>query len=215
MHDMRLLSPIGVLGILFPNALEVAYSANQVWVGLGVAMGYTMGELVPLKGHLCVILTVTILTSVSYFILDVAYLRKSSLECTSVSVCKKQKLPEHNGPSSSTSGSMGSDLTSETGSTSCCGENNSVPQTVNGSQHSFYTLPVSVLRREISPMHHSKQLQTLHFPNPLISKFTPTNLKENGSVIYHDDSISNLLKSIKYSQSYLHALDNVVEADDV
>lgn len=218
---------------MFPNKSQTAYSVNLLWTGLALSVGYAMGELVPLKGQLSVILATAVLTFVCVFIVEVVYLRHSSLPC-----CTKVPDPsKHNGEQSATN-------PVENG---VIGEIKDGPKpTVNGSHTSVYIAnnpstpaqgpaahnPLFVLHCEFKtamltpvavPSPSNKELSTIPhtaessqipctstFPNSVsMSQFAEVNV--NNSVVRSGDSLqSNLLKSIKYSQSYMNALQDSI-----
>lgn len=232
----------GVAGILFPKKSEVAYSVNMLWSGVGYTLGYAMGELVPLKGQLVIVLVLAVLSSVCFFFVDFVYLRQSPLVSG-----KKQKvdLSERTGHPNTTNATNPM-VNGETGPSSCSKQSTATgshsscvmynPIQLNSDHRPVADNPLFELCSELeastinpapalssifnhqrgeieaSPelLNHSQPQSTSYPPSPLIPAFQ---LEKNNCVMIHEYSKSNLLKSIKYSQSYMYALDNAVEAE--
>lgn len=215
----------------------MAYSANLVWTGLAATAGYATGELVPVKGQLAVILVFAVLTSVSNFILEFFYLRESSFSCCekqhpsklSATNCQFEVSTEteptsFNGDSNEptvnvlhfsldtlcTNRNPDQGLSADNPLFKICSELESkntmslksAPSLVdfnNGTPGEFSNM------LEPFANHSPPQIPTSHFPN-----LTLLDREDSNGAMYYEDSKSNLVISIKYSQSYMDALDNNV-----
>ncbi len=61
---------IGVVGILFPEKSELAYSVHRIMQALGLGIGFVIGEFLGLPGRCYFVLTAVAIAVVSSIILE-------------------------------------------------------------------------------------------------------------------------------------------------
>ena len=209
-------------GILFPKTSEIAYSAMQVWLGIGYTIGYTMAELMPLKGQLCVIVVLVVLTSICSFIIEITYLKRSPhLWCCSEEISDTSKLGEVAVRLSATNPIACGETNSEN---SVSANELNVADSIENESQTTMEVPGLAVDDEkgtggSKPSLHIVSAENLLFEiynrgfetnaSPVLNQnILPTVLEERA---YPSSSL--LQQSVKYSQSYMCALDNAVEIE--
>ena len=68
-----------MIGILYPNCSNSAYSACRVWIALGFAIGFITAELMSVQARLWILLGTILLAVLCYIIIELTTQTKSSL----------------------------------------------------------------------------------------------------------------------------------------
>ena len=68
-HDIYVF-PLGLVGILFPNHSELAYSVHRIWQSIGFVMGFVSAQLLSLRGRCYVTLVAIVVALVSDLVLE-------------------------------------------------------------------------------------------------------------------------------------------------
>ena len=233
----------GMPGILFPKTSEIAYSAMQVWLGIGYTIGYTMAELMPLKGQLCVIVVMVVLTSICSFIIEITYLKRSPhLWCCSEEVSDTSKLGEVAVRLSATNPIACGETNSEN---SVSANELNVADSIENESQTTMEVPGLAGDDEKGTGGLKPSLHIVSAENPLFEIYN-RGFESNASPVLNRNTLPTVLtldpkpnalntppsllslfnreerayssssllqQSVKYSQSYMYALDNAVEME--